>query len=321
MFDKLLMGMDHLKVQLMRDLVYSVDNTDYIALPGQAFPIFTIGGTSNPYPVSLWVYTAVIDQAGRFFLENGHFGHPGSAYVNQCANAPRPGAILGAPGGVRISHISRGLPGLPVAQSIDSWKPGITLHKMEGWDFVQMEGRCASVTTTGRRFMPSIYIENTSVTDKMFPDSCKYEMWIPKKGWFGYKKDKLEKREMICTDIPVMLTALEHLIPTLGYSNKTVDSMVTLYLSLLDDFCNVTRADTFFIGPEVLNGNDVPDLVTREEYNDIGSTVCFDRPTIARAFDKKNIWQPFEEDWFKLKSAFENGSFIDIRTRGLTPVW
>lgn len=320
MFHKTLMDTDHLTVQLMRDLIYRNNDVDYIALPGQAFPIFDIDKGVSRHPVSLWVYTAVANQAGKFFMDNGHFIHPGSLTLSSQSNAPRHLNTLGAPGGVRISRVTTGLPGLSSFRSIDSLKPGIEFHPMEGWDFVQMAGRCTGITTTGRRFMPYIYIENNCVADKLFHDSCKYDMWIPTKGWFGMGKEKMEMREMIRTDIPVMLTALENLIPILGYKDN-VDSMTALYLSMIYSFAATTKADKLYIGPEMVNSDPAPDLLTRDEYDGIGATACADRPTITREFDKQNIWKPFEEDWFKLKEALDNHSFINDHARALTPMW
>lgn len=312
----------HAHTALLRDVIYRSDGKSYIALPGQAFPLYDIHEGITRCPTSLWIYAAVIEPGNKFLMDDGNFWNIDSLPQSQQAAEPRPLARLGEPGGVRIINVTEGLPGLPSIYSIDSGRAGVEHHALAANDFVQLQGRCKSTTMSGRRFMPYIYIRNTMITDKIFPDSCKYEMWIPERNWFGLGKEKLVRTDMIRTDIPVMLTAVEKLLPRLGYQKgATVYDILPMYLKMLYRFAEVTRESKLYLGPEVLNGNDVPDMITRQEYDDYHSTYAYDRPIVTRPYKQADIWGDFEEDWTKLKTALREQTFINYMTADLTPMW
>lgn len=312
----------HAQISVMRDVIYRSEGQTYIALPGQAFPLYDIHAGVSRCPTSLWIYAAAQEPGNKFLMSDGDFWNIDNLPQSQQSHEPRPLARLGEPGGIRIINATEGLPGIPSAYAIDSSRHGVEQHYMHANDFMQMQGRCKSTTTSGRRFLPHIYIKNNAKADKLFPDSHKYEMWIPERNWFGLGKEKLVRTEMICTDIPVLITTIEKLLPKLGYpNNATVYDIIPRYMGMLYKFAEVTMESKLYLGPEVLNGVDVPDMVTRQQYDGINSYHAYDRPITTRPYVKDNIWGQFEEDWAKFKTALRDQTFINYMTANLTHIW
>lgn len=312
----------HLSITSMCDVTYKNYGKEFIAIPGQAFPIYNIAKGVVPHAARMWLYTAVSNSSEKLWMDDNQFYRLSELPFNTWTGSPI--GNLGRPGGIQVIHATFGMPGLTSRRSVDDFRRAIHNYPLPAGVFYKLNEMANSATTTlHKRLMPCIFAELNSTMDKIYPDHRKMQMWVPvDRKWYTLGTEFMKKVDVVRLDMPVMMTPLEDLLDArkLPYS-RPHDQAITTYMRMLSEFRYRTGAEMLYLGHLTENlFADCSELVTRQEYDflkpdpDRCKNHRLKRKRTLEGLDSKTPLLDLEDDYGLIKRVFSSKSFLPPET-------